>query len=437
MSAWFDADLQSLDDFIAKHRLADSVEICLGGGAVNDWLALTDAVVKKPLAQLVRKCTQLTELRFDSMRLNAECESLLTTHVTQLAVSRLPADFDAFCFFHRAAAVDAIQELELSSGSLGVDQSALVTWIANSARLRVVTLRDLVFLTPDLFPALMASTTLTSLRLIGLGDLDDDLLRRALDQRPRRDWQLREFDLRHNHGLTPSALFTLATSLRDLRLESLGIEILGEPLDRPHARRLVDIVWRQPTLKYLWLNALVMAPPERIALLGAVADRLPALEQFVFEPAPSEPDDGLDMSEALADAFLGVIDSLKYIEVFGLAGWRWPESRRGAFLHAVERRYSLHRVIDTIRKQDRFVEYSDEQKEWLEAVLARHWTGRWSCCCRRLSNICCALAQLDWPAYVTLDVLDQLERLSDAEHSHKIRAIILVKNAFRKKYNKA
>jgi hypothetical protein len=70
-------------------------------------------------------------------------------------------------------------------------------------------------------------------------------------------------------------------------------------------------------------------------------------------------------------------------------------------------------------------------------VLARHWTGRWSFCCRRLSNICCALAQLDWPAYVTLEVLDQLERLSDAEHSHKIRAIILVKNAFRKKYNKA
>jgi hypothetical protein len=428
-----DQSLADLQAFLDAHP-DDGVNLCLGGA--DEWLELNDARVTKSLAQLVRKCTQLAELRFQDMNLNAHCESMLTTHVTQLAVLDLPPHFDAFCFFHRASVVDSVEVLELAYGTLGCDTSAHVKWISNSTRLQSITLRDLVLVSPELLPALMASTTLTSLRLINVDCVNDESLRDALDHRPRKkqQWQLRELDLRGNRRLTPSSLYFLATSLRELHLKSFGIEILRESLDRPHARRLVDILWRQPTLTFVWLSNLTMAPSERIAVLDAIAERLPALEQFAFEPANDETD--LDMTEALADAFLRVIENLKRIQTFCLVGWRWPQSRHAAFVRAVGRRHTLHCVTETVRIQHRFVEFTTEQREWLDETLSNHWLSRWSMCHHRLRHICCALSQLDWPAYVTLEVLDYIDPLDKAEHSRKIQAIILVKRAFRAKFRK-
>jgi hypothetical protein len=183
----------------------------------------------------VRQCTQLNEIRFHTTSLNANCEHMLTTHVTHLVVLD-STNFDTFCFFHRAAALDAVRVLELAYGTLGNDVSAHVKWFANSASLLHVTLRELHLVPPTLLSALVSNTTLTSLYLFGLSSLNDDALRLVLDHRPRqhRRWQLRELQLRNNYALSPSALFALATSLRDLRLDSFAVEILTEPLDRPH-----------------------------------------------------------------------------------------------------------------------------------------------------------------------------------------------------------
>jgi hypothetical protein len=394
----------------------------------EDVLEIENVVVSKPLAQLVRKCTNVTRLCLDNVVLNAACESMITTKIVELDLGGVRKD--ASLFVRRLAAIDSITDLCLSSGSLGLRHDEHIDWFAHSTSLRDVRLQFLDDVSGEVLNALMSNSTLTSLEMHCLDGIDDDMLRTALDHQPATNRNLRSLRITNSRTLTPSLFFSLATSLRNVNLESFSIDDIHDEIDAPHARKLVSMLSRQTALVSLKLNDLNMVPRERIKLLDAVAS-LTRLIELHIQP----PDDDCTLTEAEADAFLRIVDNSKRLQVFGVSAWQWPETRREAFLRTVARRHTISTVYSLYKA--RLDGFSDDQKEWLQQRLAEHSAGEW----RRgiwlsIARFCLALCSLDWPAYVTLEVLDQIEPICFAEHQRKIRAIVLVKNSFRKKTNR-
>lgn len=83
--------------------------------------------------------------------------------------------------------------------------------------------------------------------------------------------------------------------------------------------------------------------------------------------------------------------------------------------------------------EERLVGLSDDQKQRLAALLVCHASGGWHRVAPRIAVLCLGLCGADWPAYVTLEVLDQIEPLCYAEHIRKVFAVVCVKNAWRLK----
>lgn len=76
----------------------------------------------------------------------------------------------------------------------------------------------------------------------------------------------------------------------------------------------------------------------------------------------------------------------------------------------------------------------DHLRDRRERLLRRNLTARWSCAHAMVATIAIGMASLDLPAYVVLEIVDQIEGLCIARHGFKIRALILVKNRFRLKH---
>jgi hypothetical protein len=73
----------------------------------------------------------------------------------------------------------------------------------------------------------------------------------------------------------------------------------------------------------------------------------------------------------------------------------------------------------------------DRLRERRESLLRRNCIAQWSVANTLVATIAIGMASLDLPAYVLLEIVDQIDGLSVARHGLKIRALILVKNRFK------
>lgn len=337
-------------------------------------------------------------------------------------------DASSAALFDALRDADSVQYMSISLTTIADDDACATTaslarFVAASRSLAWIDLycRDMfddalyaTWRSPELVRALGACASLTKLCFHVFGALDDELLHELVDE------------MRHTSRTGLRAISLLWCDASEAVLGQLvralpvveSFELAHSNLPDFSARSFVALVEQASTLTSLALNSLLDAP-QCCQLLDELSSSRAASRLLTLELDARNPRTA--MNDELAARIVDLVANPRLrLRSLSLADWSLSAAQVAAVLAAADQSSRLTQLsLEELPPND---------------VLSANDAAQWHRVCGALADAALGLAALELPAYVVLDIVDNISpALARCRHGAKIRALVLVLDAARRK----
>lgn len=218
-----------------------------------------------------------------------------------------------------------------------------------------------------------------------------------------------------------ASLVALSDGLASLPIESVRFAAIGSS-GVSLARQLAALLASSTTLTALVLTGARFDDASSFSALFEAARTCSQLRELHVGTRPA-----LDLDQRALDALAALVASGRSLHTLQCSGASCTTGQLNRVLDALDdHNTTLTKLFWATHPVDDDAVTADALGERRVALLERNERARWCHCHELVATVALGLAPLELPAYVVLEIVDQLPFVGLARHWLKIRALVLV-----------